>query len=120
MMKTREPVLVLPLGELAVLDMPTLAQRCAEQLQAGARLVTLFGRPDAEASWVATAILQGPDGALTALRAGFQTDVEPILAMARLRKGAAVDPVATYRASGYRAQVAAVRPKVTGGGGGIV
>jgi L-rhamnose isomerase / sugar isomerase len=54
------------------------------------------------------------------LRAGFQTDVEPILAMARLRKGAAVDPVATYRASGYRAKVAAVRPKVTGGGGGIV
>ena len=73
MMKTREPVLVLPLGELAVLDMPALAQRCAEQLQAGARLVTLFGRPDAEASWVATAILQGPDGALTALRAGFQS-----------------------------------------------
>lgn len=54
------------------------------------------------------------------LRAGFQTDVEPILAMARLRKGAAVDPVATYRASGYRAQVAAVRPRVTGVGGGIV
>jgi L-rhamnose isomerase/sugar isomerase len=54
------------------------------------------------------------------LRAGFRTDVEPILAMARLRKGAAIDPVAAYRASGYRAAVAAVRPKVSGGGGGIV
>ncbi|WP_151719050.1 L-rhamnose catabolism isomerase [Gemmobacter serpentinus] len=54
------------------------------------------------------------------LRAGFRTDVEPILAMARLRKGAAIDPVAAYRASGYRAAVAAVRPKVKGGGGGIV
>lgn len=54
------------------------------------------------------------------LRRSFQTDVSPILAMARLRKGAAIDPVATYRASGYRAQVAAVRPKVSGGGGGIV
>lgn len=54
------------------------------------------------------------------LRRAFQTDVAPILAMARLRKGAAIDPVATYRASGYRAQVAAVRPRVSGGGGGIV
>lgn len=54
------------------------------------------------------------------LRRAFQTDVEPILAMARARKGAAIDPVATYRASGYRAQVAASRPRVAGGGGGIV
>lgn len=54
------------------------------------------------------------------LRAAFRTDVEPILAMARLRKGGAIDPVATYRVSGYRAAVAAIRPKVSGGGGGIV
>lgn len=54
------------------------------------------------------------------LRRAFQTDVGPILAMARWRKGAAIDPVATYRASGYRAKVAAVRPRVAGGGGGIV
>ena len=54
------------------------------------------------------------------LRAAFRTDVEPILAMARLRKGGAIDPVATFRASGYRAKVAAVRPKASGSGGGIV
>lgn len=54
------------------------------------------------------------------LRQAFRTDVEPILAMARLRKGAAIDPVSTYRASGYRAQVAGIRPKVSGAGGGIV
>lgn len=54
------------------------------------------------------------------LRAAFRTDVEPILAMARLRKGGAIDPIGTYRTSGYRARVAAVRPKVSGGGGGIV
>ena len=54
------------------------------------------------------------------LRQGCRTDVEPILAMARLRKGGAIDPVATYRASGYRAQVAAVRPRSAAGGGGIV
>ncbi|WP_378949299.1 L-rhamnose catabolism isomerase [Paracoccus sp. R86501] len=54
------------------------------------------------------------------LRAAFRTDVEPILAMARERAGGAIDPVATYRAAGYRAKVAAKRPKVQGGGGGIV
>ena len=54
------------------------------------------------------------------LKRAFRTDVEPILAMARLDGGGAIDPLATYRASGYRAKVAAVRPKVIGGGGGIV
>lgn len=54
------------------------------------------------------------------LRRAFQTDVEPILAMARARKGAAIDPIASFRASGYRAKVAQERPKVAGGGGGIV
>ncbi len=54
------------------------------------------------------------------LKAGFRTDVEPILAMARLDAGGAIDPVATYRAAGYRARVAAERPKVLGAGGGIV
>ncbi|MBK5566723.1 L-rhamnose catabolism isomerase [Ensifer sp. SSB1] len=54
------------------------------------------------------------------LKTAFRTDVEPILAMARLESGGAVAPVATYRKSGYRAKVAAERPAVAGGGGGIV
>lgn len=58
--------------------------------------------------------------AAATLRAGFRTDVEPILAMARLRAGGAIDPVAAFRASGYRARVAQVRPPVSGAGGGIV
>lgn len=58
--------------------------------------------------------------ATTALKRAFRTDVEPILAMARLRSGGAIDPISTFRASGYRAKVAAERPKVTGAGGGIV
>ena len=58
--------------------------------------------------------------ATQALKQGFRTDVEPILAMARLGQGGAIDPVATYRKAGYRQKVAAVRPAVTGGGGGIV
>jgi len=72
---------------------------------------------------VALAGYQTDNDALMAaatLRAAFRTDVEPVLAMARLRKGGAVDPVATYRASGYRAAVSAVRPRVSGAGGGIV
>lgn len=66
---------------------------------------------------------QNDNDALTAtqqLRHAFRTDVEPILALARLEAGGAIDPLAAYRASGYRAKVAAVRPAVEGGSGGIV
>jgi L-rhamnose isomerase/sugar isomerase len=58
--------------------------------------------------------------ATQALKAAFRTDVDPILAMARVTKGGAADPVAVYRASGYRKRVAAERPAVASGGGGIV
>jgi len=54
------------------------------------------------------------------LKAAFQTDVRPLLQRVRLDAGAAIDPVAAYRASGYRARVASERPAVRGGGGGIV
>jgi L-rhamnose isomerase/sugar isomerase len=54
------------------------------------------------------------------LKRAFRTDMTPILAKARLDKGAATDPVAAFRASGYRRKVAAERPAVTGAGGGIV
>ncbi|WP_114942922.1 L-rhamnose catabolism isomerase [Microvirga calopogonii] len=54
------------------------------------------------------------------LKAAYRTDVEPILAMARLQAGGAIDPIAAYRASGYRWSVAQERPAVAGGGGGIV
>ena len=58
--------------------------------------------------------------ALGALKRAFQTDVEPILAMARYRAGGAIDPVGLYRASGYRASVAEKRPASGRGGSGIV
>jgi L-rhamnose isomerase/sugar isomerase len=54
------------------------------------------------------------------LKAAYRTDVEPILARARLRSGGAIDPVAAYRASGYRKKIAAERPASVAGGGGIV
>ncbi len=55
------------------------------------------------------------------LKKAVRTDVSPILAMARLRAGGAIDPVAAYRASGYRDAVAVKRPPKAGASGsGIV
>lgn len=54
------------------------------------------------------------------LKTAYRTDVEPILAMARLNAGGAIDPVAAYRASGYRRKITAERPAMASGGGGIV
>ena len=59
--------------------------------------------------------------ALRTLKRAFATDVGPLLAEARVRGGGAVDPVACFRASGYRAEKARERPSCeAGGGGGIV
>jgi L-rhamnose isomerase/sugar isomerase len=57
--------------------------------------------------------------AFQALRRAYDTDVSPILAMTRHEKGGAVDPIAAFRASGWRAQKAKVRQRV-GLGAGIV
>jgi L-rhamnose isomerase/sugar isomerase len=54
------------------------------------------------------------------LKRAFTTDVQPILARARLRNGAAIDPIAVYRESGYRAACRASRPPRTNGDAGIV
>jgi L-rhamnose isomerase/sugar isomerase len=58
--------------------------------------------------------------ALQTLKEAFTTDVEPILAMARHRAGGAIDPVAVFRASGYRERVARTRPAAARMGAGIV
>jgi len=66
---------------------------------------------------------QQDDDALMAsetLKVAFRTDVEPILAKARLDANGAIDPIAAYRKAGYRQRVSAVRPAVAAGGGGIV
>jgi len=54
------------------------------------------------------------------LKRAYRSDVEPILAEARRRAGGAIDPIAAYRASGYRAKIAAERPASLAGSGGIV
>ena len=58
--------------------------------------------------------------ALRTLKQAFTTDVEPILATARLQAGGAIDPIAAYRASGYRQVKAAERPRTGRASAGIV
>src|SRR6185503_1547253 len=58
--------------------------------------------------------------ALATLKQAFTTDVSPILAMARERAGGAIDPIAAYRASGYRERKAEERPAQIGVAAGIV
>lgn len=57
--------------------------------------------------------------AFQTLRAAYKIDVSPILATARVASGGAIDPIATYRASGWRQAKAATRQAV-GLGAGIV
>ncbi|HKJ95560.1 MAG TPA: L-rhamnose catabolism isomerase [Gammaproteobacteria bacterium] len=54
------------------------------------------------------------------VKSAFETDVEPILAEARRREGAAIAPIDTYRASGYRRERAEARPQKLTGAAGIV
>jgi L-rhamnose isomerase/sugar isomerase len=58
--------------------------------------------------------------ALQTLKQAFTADVAPILALARHRAGGALDPVAAYRASGYRQKKTEERPARGGSGSGIV
>jgi L-rhamnose isomerase/sugar isomerase len=61
-----------------------------------------------------------PMMALQTLKDAFTADVGPILAMARHRAGGAIDPVATFRAIGYREKKAQERPAEARRGAGIV
>ena len=54
------------------------------------------------------------------VKQAFITDVSPILAEARRRKGGAIDPIGLYRASGYRGHKTRERPPVEGTSAGIV
>jgi len=57
--------------------------------------------------------------AFQTLRRAYRTDVTPIVAMARIDAGGALDTLALYRFSGWREQKARER-NVTGLGAGIV
>jgi L-rhamnose isomerase / sugar isomerase len=71
----------------------------------------------------ALATLQADNDVMAAqnlLKAAYITDVSPILAEARLRKGGALLAIETYRASGYRKAKTSERPAVVGTTSGIV
>lgn len=59
-------------------------------------------------------------GAHLELKRAFTTDVSPLLAVARVRAGGAIAPIAAYRASNYRTQKARERPALGGTSAGIV
>jgi len=58
--------------------------------------------------------------AFNVMRRAYDTDVSPILAKARCELGGAIDPIATYRASGWRARKAQSRKAPTNTSAGIV
>lgn len=58
--------------------------------------------------------------ALAILKEAFTTDVSPILAAARERDGGAIDPIRTYRKSGYRLRKTKERPAQLGISAGII
>jgi L-rhamnose isomerase / sugar isomerase len=58
--------------------------------------------------------------ALATLKQAFTNDFAPIPALARERSGGAIDPIATYRASGYKQHKAEERPAHVGAVAGTV
>jgi L-rhamnose isomerase/sugar isomerase len=54
------------------------------------------------------------------LKVAYETDVSPILAEARRRRGGALDPIAVFRRSGYRAATARARGVGLPNRGGLV
>ena len=88
----------------------------AEQVQRSYAQALLVDRKALDAA-------QEGNDALTAtklLKRAFQTDVAPLLQRVRLDAGGAIEPLAAYRASGWRQRAAAERPAAKAGGGGIV
>lgn len=88
----------------------------AEQVQRSYAQALLVDRGALDAAQEANDAL----AATKLLKRAFQTDVAPILQRIRLDAGGAIDPIAAYRASGWRQRVAAERPASKAGGGGIV
>jgi L-rhamnose isomerase / sugar isomerase len=88
----------------------------AMEVQRAYAQALLVDRPALEAAQNANDVM----AALRIFKAGFLTDVSPILAEARRRGGGAIDPIAVYRASNYRAHKAKERPAAAGSSSGIV
>jgi Ni,Fe-hydrogenase III large subunit len=68
-MNTTEPLLIVSTREIAQTGLSELAHACSLHLDAGGRLLTLFGRPGTVEQRVVTAVLQDDSGRLSVLRA---------------------------------------------------
>jgi len=88
----------------------------AIELQRAYAQALIVDRSALEAAQEANDVL----GAHLELKRAFTTDVSPLLAVARLRAGGAITPIAAYRASGYRTQKSKERPAIAGTSAGIV
>jgi L-rhamnose isomerase/sugar isomerase len=93
----------------------SLMQSAMEVLRAYAQALLVDRAALAQAQAASDAL-----GAHRWLKAGFLTDVSPVLAEARRRKGGALDPIGVYRKSGYRTRKREERPAVAGSSSGIV
>ena len=71
----RTPLLTCNVNALEHRALPEFARACTQRLDAGERLLTLFGRRDEDGSGaiVVTAVFQPPGGSLSVLRANAQT-----------------------------------------------
>jgi L-rhamnose isomerase/sugar isomerase len=87
----------------------------AEAIAGAYTRALLIDRDELEASRESNDVMM----ACRALRQAYNVDVTPILAMARIEAGGAVDPVVLFRELGYRKQKAAER-KTTAIEGGII
>jgi L-rhamnose isomerase/sugar isomerase len=88
----------------------------AMEVQRAYAQALLVDRPALEAAQDANDVML----AHRLFKAAFVTDVSPILAEARRRGGGALDPIAVYRASNYRAAKAKERPEARGASSGII
>ena len=88
----------------------------AMEVQRAYAQALILDRPALEAAQEANDVML----AHRIFKTAFVTDVSPILAEARQRGGGAIDPIAVYRASNYRAHKAKERPVVAGSSSGIV
>ncbi|HYZ98282.1 MAG TPA: TIM barrel protein [Acidimicrobiales bacterium] len=79
--------------------------QATETVQHTLALALCVNQPDLRAAQQAN----DPARATEVLHRAFRTDVRPLVAEARRRNGAALDPLATYRAAGYRAATIAER-----------
>lgn len=68
MIATSHPIVVAPAGTLPRHELEPWARLVAQRLEAGDRVVTLFGRPDSSGGVLTTAVVERTEGALEVLR----------------------------------------------------